>query len=793
MGIGNSSMPTKKRLLGKSRLKTIIVSILFALILFVLSGLMMHDVYNADLVRQQEESYAVLLKNTVNGMEEWLAGRLSELQFAATTDQIQSTDTEKQIASIDSRALLDKFLNKLNLPAGGFTLLIDQYGRIIQSPQPADIGKKIEESNFSASMKQLLSDKLNAEGTHIYRDNEKKFFLAYSSVSPAGFTLFLQIPEDALYPRDSNFNLGLFAFIFGIAIISVLIFYARLSGSFTEGLTKDVLQRKIEVVPRKIWLMLSAIYVLPAVYEAVSRTDMDYIWIMYVIPSLIFSYYFGLNGGLFNAFISAFILLMIEAYEYYIDDDSITLLSGVTFFVVTVVNFLVAIGTGMLAEKLRSKQLELMSANEKLNAIALTDEMTGVFNRRGFFQRAQQMLKGNSHAAVLFLDIVGFKRINDSLGHEIGDRVLREVSSRIAECIGAKDVLSCFGGDEFVLLLSGSSKQEAVPMVERLIAKLCDTVVIDGHEINVRLSIGVSEIPGDDANLEKVVQYADIAMYQVNKQGKNSYQFYNDQMGQALKREIEIDKGLKQAIKRQELEVYYQPKVDLRSGEIFSVEALLRWNHPQLGEVSPTEFIPIAERNGQIFPIFEWVLRQACSQIQELNLRGASPVQLAVNLSVVQLNDRNLPAIIKRILQETEFPPQRLQLEVTENIFMENVHENIIRLNEIKALGIQFAIDDFGTGYSSLSYLHHLPVDALKIDKSFIREIDCAANRAIVRTVIDLANNLGLEVVAEGVETREQMELLKTLNCYYVQGYYFCSPVPFADLSKKMTHRAVLR
>jgi diguanylate cyclase (GGDEF)-like protein/PAS domain S-box-containing protein len=421
------------------------------------------------------------------------------------------------------------------------------------------------------------------------------------------------------------------------------------------------------------------------------------------------------------------------------------------------------------------------------------DFLTGLPNRMLLNDRVGQAIvfapRHMKKVAVLFLDLDGFKHINDSLGHPIGDKLLQSIAKRLVDCVRGTDTVSRQGGDEFVVLLSevGHSEDAAIT-ARRLLQAVAEAHSIDQHDLHVTTSIGVSVYPDDGLDADTLIKNADTAMYQAKENGRQSYQFFKPDMNVRAVERQSIEESLRRALQRQEFMLYYQPKINLRSGEITGAEALIRWTHPSRGPVSPAQFIPVAEDCGLILPIGRWVLREACQQARAWVDAGLPPATMAVNISAMEFRDENFLESVFAILQETGLDPSSLELELTESVLMKRAESAASVLQTLRARRVQIAIDDFGTGYSSLSYLTKFPIDALKIDQSFIRQITSAPfDTTIVTAVISMARSMNLRVVAEGVETQEELAFLQAHQCDEAQGYYFSRPVlpqQFAKLLK---------
>jgi diguanylate cyclase (GGDEF)-like protein/PAS domain S-box-containing protein len=429
------------------------------------------------------------------------------------------------------------------------------------------------------------------------------------------------------------------------------------------------------------------------------------------------------------------------------------------------------------------------------------DFLTGMPNRMLLNDRVNQAIawaqRHSKKVAILFLDLDGFKHINDSLGHPTGDKLLQSVAKRLVDCVRGSDTVSRQGGDEFVVLLTevGQSEDAAIT-ARRMLQTVAQAHSVDQHDLHVTTSIGVSVFPDDGQDAETLIKNADTAMYQAKENGRQSYQFFKPAMNVRAVERQSIEESLRRALERDEFMVHYQPKINLKTGEITGAEALLRWNHPVRGMVPPGDFIPIAEDCGLIVPIGNWVLRESCKQARAWMDAGLPVATMAVNISAMEFRDENFLDGVFRILQETGLDPAALELELTESVLMKRAESTQSILKALRGSGIQLAVDDFGTGYSSLSYLRKFPIDALKIDQSFIRQITTAPDdTTIVTAVISMGRSLKLRVVAEGVETLEELTFLQAHQCDEAQGYYFSRPViaeQFAHLLKTGVPEPVL-
>jgi diguanylate cyclase (GGDEF)-like protein/PAS domain S-box-containing protein len=418
------------------------------------------------------------------------------------------------------------------------------------------------------------------------------------------------------------------------------------------------------------------------------------------------------------------------------------------------------------------------------------DFLTDLPNRVLLHDRIDQAIasarRHGKQVAVLFLDLDGFKYINDSLGHSIGDRLLQSIAKSLEECVRASDTVSRQGGDEFVVLLSEEERWgDAALVAGRMLQSVAEAHPIDQHDLHVTASIGVSVYPDDGTDAETLIKNADTAMYNAKENGRQSYQFFKPDMNVRAVERQSIEEGLRRALERREFTLHYQPKINLRTGAITGAEALIRWTHPTRGQVLPGQFIPIAEECGLIRPIGNWVLREACKQARAWVAAGLPAATMAVNVSAMQLRQENFLQTVFAILQDTGMDPGSLELELTEGVLMKHAESTAATLQALREKGVRVAVDDFGTGYSSLSYLKKFPIDALKIDQSFVRQIGSAGDdAAIVTAVISMARSLKLLVIAEGVETQEELEFLQAHQCEEGQGYYFSRPVPPEQFSK---------
>jgi diguanylate cyclase (GGDEF)-like protein/PAS domain S-box-containing protein len=428
---------------------------------------------------------------------------------------------------------------------------------------------------------------------------------------------------------------------------------------------------------------------------------------------------------------------------------------------------------------------ERKKSEQTIKTMAYHDSLTGLPNRNKFGLYLNDFIREQKEEAlaIFFLDLDRFKFINDTKGHSIGDLLLKKVADRLQQAIGNAGIVSRYGGDEFIILAKQMDKQKASELAGKIIKIFSKHFELDQYTYFITPSIGISLYPEDGTDVETLIQKADTAMYQAKERGKNNFQFYSCKLATLSLRKIELETDLRKALEQNELQLYYQPQINIETGKMVGVEALLRWTHPKLGNISPSEFIPLAEDSGLIVPIGLWVLETACEQNKAWQDAGFEAMPIAVNISVRQFQDEQFVDKVLSIVELTGLNPAYLELEITESI-LQNKNESTKILNQLKEHGIRFSIDDFGTGYSSLSYLRYLPLDKIKIDKSFLDQIDVDSHqRTMVKTIIDMGNNLGFTVVAEGIEKPEQVNILKEYACQIGQGYYYSKPLLMEQLA----------
>ncbi|CAH2031326.1 sensor domain-containing protein [Trichlorobacter ammonificans] len=435
---------------------------------------------------------------------------------------------------------------------------------------------------------------------------------------------------------------------------------------------------------------------------------------------------------------------------------------------------------------------ERKAADERIHFMAHYDALTGLPNRILLHDRLLQAIlyakRQQTKVAILFLDLDRFKTINDTLGHSVGDLLLQAVAERLKTCVRNSDTIARLGGDEFIVVIPDlRDADHAGKIAQKILNSIAAHFMIRDMELHTTASIGISLFPEDGTANEELISNADVAMYRAKDNGKNNYQFFTPVMNTSSYERLTIENKLRRALEREEFILYYQPQVNVVTGRIIGAEALVRWQNPEIGLVPPDMFISLAEENGMIVPIGEWVLREACRQNSLWQRQGGTPISVAVNLSAMQFHQKNLTTLVARVLEETELQPCWLELEITETGIMKNA-EAITTLNALKQMGIKLSIDDFGTGYSSLSHLKKFPLDKLKIDKSFVHDVTTNQDdTAIVSAIIGMARSLNLQVIAEGVETREQRDFLAANGCCEMQGYLFSKPVPAREFEHFVT------
>jgi diguanylate cyclase (GGDEF)-like protein len=442
--------------------------------------------------------------------------------------------------------------------------------------------------------------------------------------------------------------------------------------------------------------------------------------------------------------------------------------------------------------------IERKRYQEELERQANYDGLTGLPNRHLLHDRLRQTVAEQRNVrpvTVVFIDLDHFKFINDSLGHNAGDELLRHVGERLRTSVRDSDTVARLGGDEFVLILNEQTREDVVfRAMQRILQKVAEPVRVNERELHITCSAGISLYPQDGLDVETLLKNADAAMYRAKAHGRNNFQFYTSEMNRLVNERLNLEHDLRRALQRDELLLHYQPRINLESGAVDGFEALVRWMHPEHGLVMPDRFIPIAEDTGLIVQLGEWVLQQACEQSRAWKKAGLPRVAMAVNLSARQFREENLVARVAKVVRETGLKPGELEMELTESMIMHDAELAIATLCELRSLGVKLSVDDFGTGYSSLSYLRRLPIGTLKIDKSFVHDIGGGKDSdagVLARAIISLGHSLRLKVVAEGVETEEQLAFLKEHHCDEAQGYYFAKPMPPEECARFLERSAL--
>lgn len=536
---------------------------------------------------------------------------------------------------------------------------------------------------------------------------------------------------------------------------------------------------------------LILIYLIPVFLDNLYDKE-EILWLLYIFPAVFIPFYYGKKGGVVAAISGTLIHGIHEYVEIVIEHKVYDPGNIVSMILITLVNIAIAITIGFLVEKIKKEQRSLQKAISKMEFMAYHDNLTGLPNRWYFETRLESALEEakqrNMLIAVMFIDLDRFKLINDSLGHMTGDILLKDMAKRLSANLNNGEFLARQGGDEFIVFLTDlDNKEKAEERVFSIHQLIQVPFLINNNEYLLSSSIGISLFPNDGATIEELIQHADIAMYSAKEVGKNGFQFYNQTQLQEINDVVKIEAQLRKALQQNEFTLHYQPLIDLFTKKIIGMEALVRWKNPELGLISPSEFIPLAEEIGVIVKLGEWVLKESCVQARILSDLMNSPMRVAVNISSKQFQDEHFVDIVQHALEETGLAPNQLELEITESVSLGNMDHVILKLNMLKKLGITIAIDDFGTGYSSISYLKHLPIDTLKIDQSFVRNmLGSSKDRALVESVISLSKSFGFNVTAEGVETLEQLNILQAFNCGQAQGYYFSKPLPIKDFYSVM-------
>lgn len=442
----------------------------------------------------------------------------------------------------------------------------------------------------------------------------------------------------------------------------------------------------------------------------------------------------------------------------------------------------------------------LEQENQKLFKISTTDDLCGLTNRTALYDKLRWLGadadRTHNQFALIYIDLDHFKDVNDSLGHDAGDKLLIQISDSLKEIIRSNDILARLGGDEFVIVVNRESVEiELLHIIERVIQRIALPWIVENQQVNITCSIGVVIYGKDGKDAGTLLKNADIAMYEAKKNGRNNYHFFTKDLNERVQNEITMEREMVISLQSKDFELHYQPKIDLRNGRIIGSEALIRWNHPIKGMVPPNKFIPIAERNGFIIQLGNWVIEEAIKFQLSCVKEGLGDLSIAVNVSTLHLVSENFVENVKELINKYDFDPTLLDIEITENTLLnENTYDqSISAINKLRKIGVKFSLDDFGTGYSSLSYLKNLPIDNIKIDKSFVDDFNIEVGAVIIRSIIHLAKALNLEVVAEGVECPDQYKFLKNTGCDTLQGFYYSRPLPGNDFQKFVTVKNIIK
>ena len=538
------------------------------------------------------------------------------------------------------------------------------------------------------------------------------------------------------------------------------------------------LANQLQLIPKPFLFLSVLCYILPftsdSTFAFIELKDME--WFLYLIPSFYLPYYLGLFNGTTIAVGANLVFLSYEWWEK-LHGQIHSLLQLYIISIIVVLNVSIAIGIGLVTEKLKLKHRELIE-------LSYTDPLTNLFNRR-YLQDKLKDINKDQTVGVVYIDLDRFKFINDSYGHDIGDLILKEIGNRLNGFINGRDVVARIGGDEFVLLFQEIDNIESLEeLVNRIRLSVSRPFQIFEHQLFVSSSIGISIYPNLTNKLENLLKSADISMYYAKKTGNNRVQIYSDEMDGEYLEKSQIEQDLHKALENSEFILHYQPKYKIGTKEMIGLEALIRWNHPQLGLISPIKFIPVAEETGLIKPIGEWVLQSVCKEIKKFQEEGLQLVRIAINVSTSQLDSSFIP-MVKKIINEAEIEAKYLEIEITESFLMKDIEQTKQILHQLDQLGIYISIDDFGTGYSSFYYLKNLPIRCLKIDKSFIKDI--VHEKDMVNAIISLGHHLKLDIVAEGIEDLIQYQILENQSCDFGQGYLFSLPLPIEDIKKMKT------
>lgn len=652
------------------------------------------------------------------------------------------------------------------------TLTIGNFLWLLLDLQYLDVSKRVVANLFWILAYPLfliaLVDRTQTGGFSLsdrrYRFNLSIYMIMAMAVS---YHFFLQpFQTEAAYPLHIHMITFIYQFVdVGILFLGIILYYMIQAGR---------VEKTIMFLVAGLFLQATADVIMVVSYPNISA----FVHILWTLAPLLI----GLTGllhrdeelndiktifnpeyELYLPYASGILLNVLVMYSYDWDFNVLSLALTATYLIIVGRQFF------MLRE---NKQI-----SSQMEYLAFHDHLTGLRNRHSLLtDLAHYIEKQPEQLALLMIDLDRFKYINDSLGHQVGDQVLVAVADHMRQVTGENERLYRLGGDEFVVLLVDGSNDPATVFAQTLLDRFAIEMAVGSRTISLTPSIGISLFPQHSENANDLLTKADVAMYEVKASGKNHYLLFDAEMMTKMQRKMEIEKELKSALDDEQFHLVYQPKIDLQTGQLNGAEALLRWNHPVLGIISPMEFIPAAEETGMIVDIGKWVMKEACQQTKAWQSRGYPDLNMAVNVSVIQLEDEGFVDSVKQILHETKLAPYRLELEITESI-MQNTTNTTAILQQLKELGVRTSIDDFGTGYSSLHVLQHLPIDALKIDQSFVKDLDDTVSAPMVKTIIELGLNLDLDIIAEGIETDFQMQFLQQSGCTLGQGYLLSRPL----------------
>lgn len=503
----------------------------------------------------------------------------------------------------------------------------------------------------------------------------------------------------------------------------------------------------------------------------------------------------------FIVFVPIASVILLFSLMLFTDDRFVWFCSAASIVLITIKHALVILHNKQLISKLghlnETLESKVAERTQELYSMAFYDQLTGLPNRIMLENSLKAAIsdanKNRSGLALLFLDLDRFKTINDSFGHAYGDMILKEVANRLKKRVGSNDIICRQGGDEFAIVFQDSRNPlKTISVVQDILQQIAKPMEILGQSLHTTCSIGIAVYNPNNEDYGTLMKHADLALYQAKEKGKNTYRFYTEELNHLILKKLELENELAKAIENKEFVLYYQPQINSSNGKVIGAEALVRWIHPKLGSIPPSDFIPVAEETGLIKELGFWVLKTACSHAKDWHRQGFFQLKVGVNISPKQIQQENFVQQVKEVLNETGLPSRFLDLEITESASFQNEDDIIAKLNQLKQIGVQISIDDFGTGYSSLSYLNKLPVDTLKIAQQFVRYIKTdSANKAIITAIIAVAQSLNMNIIAEGVEEMYQYSFLKSQNCIEMQGYMFSKPLPLIDFIDILQHQSI--